>query len=189
MELKINPGYKHLVQKEDFCGAACIQMALFRKGVFIDQEELAKDLGIRIARKHRNLYIKKFRQLPNNHGHLGINLDDFKSNKMKKILRKYGLVCDIAYLNKIDNHREFIIENIRKNNDIMTNIYLKPIRNVDTGHYVLISEFDNRNDVVTICDPSFSSKSFWNITLEDLLNSMSYKWTGKYRGFLVLRGV
>jgi len=49
--LKIRPQYKHLMEKEDFCGPACVQMILFRRGIWIDQELLAYKLGACVDKK------------------------------------------------------------------------------------------------------------------------------------------
>lgn len=39
--------YQHLVEKPSLCGPTCLQMILLRRGIWIDQEIIAKEIGER----------------------------------------------------------------------------------------------------------------------------------------------
>lgn len=82
---------------------------------------------------------------------------------------------------------DFIAENIKSGNDLIVNFWWKPINGKEYGHYVLISEFDTKKKIVTVCDPSHTSRSFWSVELDKLKGSMSSEWTFTERGFVIIK--
>ena len=178
--MNINPPYKHLTQKNSFCGPACLQMVLFRRGIWVEQEELAKKLGTRIRNKNRNKYLLDFEINDND---AGLNLLEF--NHFGSILKEYGLKAKVIILSKIEDLRKLIEENLEKGNDTIINLhrgFYDPKKN--WGHFCLVSSIEN--DVVEICDPSFEDKSYWKTSVEELMKAMSKEIDGKERGLIML---
>jgi len=185
--MKIQPKYKHLTQKKNFCGIACVQMILFRRDFWVDQELLAYKLGAKIDEKDRDLYRFSFKELPSDNPDIGIRIMDFKKKKVKNFFQKYKLRVEVHLISEIDNVENFIIMNLKNNNDVIINFWWKPIKDIDFGHHVLLSGFDTKSKIVTACDPSPQNKSFWKVELNKLIKGMSSKWTGYERGFIVIK--
>jgi hypothetical protein len=186
--LKVEPGYRHLVQKRNLCASACIQMVLFRRGIWTDQERLAFELGTRIEEKDKWLYTLPFRALPSKSPDIGINIADFRKKKVTGALGKHGLEFDVFLTSEIESLESFLADNINKGNDVMINFWWKPISGIDFGHFVLLSEYDTEKRTLTVCDPSPGRKSLSRIGLEKLVKAMGPEFTGKERGLVVFRG-
>lgn len=183
--LKVNPPYKHFLQKRQFCGPACIQMILFRRGFKIDQERLAYNLGVLVDKKDSKHYYLKFKTAPTGDSRIGIMLKDFGKPRVKKVLGKYGLKVKVFKLSKIKNVGKFLADNIKSNKDVIMNFWWKPIDGTEWGHHVLLSKFYTKKRVVTVCDPGEKTKS-WSIKLDKLIEGMSSKFDGNERGFAVI---
>ncbi len=63
--LKLNPPYKHLVQKRYLCGPACLQMIILRRNLgWIHQEKIAEELGARILPAVKDTFVRKLKITP-----------------------------------------------------------------------------------------------------------------------------
>ena len=184
---KVKPKYKHLVQKKSLCGPTCILMVLFRQGKWIDQEKLAFELGIIIHEKNKHIYNQPFKTIKTPSDKIGIKLTAFKNKKITNSLRKYQIFPKVHLISQINNVSEFLKENINRNIDIIANFWEKPLKNRDIGHYAIISEYDDTKKIVTILDPDFESTTHWKCHIDQLTESMSSKWTGTERGFLLIK--
>lgn len=182
--IQIEPCYKHLVQMKSLCGAACVQMILFRKGVFIDQEEIAKRIGVRV-RKGSDLYCKNLDFAKEDNSDAGIDILDFKNKEVIEALRDFNLIPKVYLCSDIENPKGFILENLRNNKDIIANFHWNFVDGGNNGHHVLICGINLENDEFNICDPSFDKKKRWTIKINKLMESMSSKSDGKERGFIV----
>jgi hypothetical protein len=69
--------YAGIKQEKNLCGPTCLQMVLFRKGVWVDQEALAARIGLRIDENDRDLYNFPLKAAPSDDlSCLGIKLTD-----------------------------------------------------------------------------------------------------------------
>ncbi len=186
--IKLLSPYKHLVQKPCFCGPACIQMILFRRGIWVEQEKIGQKCGAKILPKDSKKFSRKILTTRNSKG-TGIWLTEFAKPKIVKFLKKYKLKPKVFLVGELENPVELIEKNLRNNNDIIANFWWKPINDVDYGHFVLVSEFDEKTKTLTICDPWYASKSFWKIKLSKLLKGMTKEFDGRERGFVVVSGI
>jgi hypothetical protein len=184
--MKQNPPYKHLVQKIHFCGPTCIQMILFRKGHWVEQEWLAMKMGTRVRNETAHIFNANFET--NEEGDAGIRIEEF--SKIKEFLAEYKLELEIITADKISDLRKLIIDNLKQSNDIIINfnrIVYNPQKN--WGHYSLINAIDEENDVVELCDPSGDDKYYWNTSVEKLNEAISPKWDGKDRGIVIVKEI
>lgn len=179
------PRYKHLLQKKSFCSAACIQMILFRRNFWIDQELLAKELDIKVCEDDLSLYVKKFMALPKGHPQIGFPLENFENDYVKDVLKTLHLKAKVHKLSEIENLEEFIASNIDCGRDVMLNIWWEPLTKRKHGHYVLVSEFDSEKGEATVFDPHYASKNEWTITTDQIKESMLDKWDGQERGLVI----
>lgn len=187
MTVKVDPPYKHLVQKKAFCGPTCIQMILFRRGIWTDQEELAYRMGVKIYEEQKDFYEHQFPVVEKGSPEYGMAIKDFESKEVLNVFKDFGLTAEVFLIREIDDVKEFIIEKIEDGCDVMTCFRFDPIDGREIGHYALVSEFDEKSDTVTLCDPYFECKRFWDVKLEKLKEAMSPKWDEIERGFVVVR--
>lgn len=181
--MKLN--YKHLVQKPSLCAPTCLQMIFLRRDIWVEQEEIAKEIGIKIPESEsESFYISL--PIGKTKEEFGISLIDFKNNKVKEFLNKHvpSLKATVYFISKIDDVIKFISNNLEKGNDVIANFWLKHFKKeLDIGHFSLISEIDG--DEITICDPWPENKSFWKTEVNELTKAMSDAFDGKERGFVV----
>lgn len=182
--MKIIPSYKHVFEKPDLCGPACLEMILIRKGILgIDQEKIAKELDARILPKNAQYILtilKISKKIP------GIDLIEFKQKKLTDFLKKYNipLQAQVFFLREVQNFTSFITGRLQKNNDIMVNFHTRIFnKGTNFGHFALVSEIDN--NTLTICDPEKRHGKFWKTSVEDLTKAMERTIDGKERGLVV----
>ena len=180
------PRYKHLLQKKSFCSATCVQMALLRRNVWVDQELLAQEIGIRISEEDAPLYVKKFDTLPKDDENIGFRLEEFEEKRTKEVLKTLYLKPKVHKYSEVENVEEFLIGHIDHGRDVILNIWWEPLTKRKHGHFVLVSEYDDEKKELLVCDPHYASKNEWTMSLEDLKESMDKKWDGNERGFAVL---
>lgn len=181
--MKITPSYKHLTQKSSFCGPASLQMILFRRGFWTEQEELAKKLNTKIKKKNKDRYMFNFEV---DDSDAGVPLEKFA--EIKELLKEYGLKAKILKTSEIKDLKELIQRNLEKGNDIILNIhrgYYDPKKN--WGHFCLVNSIEGEE--IKICDPSYEDKSYWKTSVEDLKQAMSDKIDGKQRGIVIISEV
>lgn len=187
MTLKIKPGYKHLIQKRNFCGPACLQMILLRRGIWYEQEPLSYKLDAKIDRKEKDMYLLPFKKMPSGDSRIGLKIKEFNGKTIKNFLKKFDLEAEVYLISQIKNLSGFIVKNIKEKNDIMINYWVKILSGKDSGHYVLLSEFDRKNNILTVCDPSPTGRAFWKVGLGKIKRAMSSKWDGNERGFVIIK--
>lgn len=181
MIIQIKPPYKHLVQKPHLCGATCLQMVLFRRGYWFEQEKLAKLLGTRIKSENKKLF--QFSFPTNDQNNRGITLEEFK--KAKPLLKKFNLNLKILKISEIKDLKKLILKNLRKGNDLIVNFKRTaycPEKN--WGHFALIKAW--KNNQIELCDPSYQDKPYWKTSLAQLKKAMSKKWDNQERGLIII---
>lgn len=180
----MNIAYKHLVQKLSLCGPTCLQMVLFRRGIWIEQEQIAKEIGVKVPESASKTY---HTQLPigQNLDELGISLIDFKSQKIHDFFAKHQipLRATVYFTGEISDPADFITKHLQAGHDIMVNFWMGYFKDDQKGHYGLISGLNG--DTVTICDPWLENKSFWETDLQVLIKTMTKEFDGEERGFVV----
>ncbi len=188
--IRIKPPYKHIVQKPSFCGPCCVQMILFRQGMWVDQEKMASELDAGISRERKNIYMLKYKIVKDKKSvRLGVSLKDM-GKRLNTLFRKHKLKLrsEIFHASQITNPKEFIADNMRSGNDMIIDFWLRqksPEKGV--GHYVLISEIDTKNNKITVCDPDYDSKAFWKIDIDEMMRLMDKSWDGNERGMVVIK--
>lgn len=176
--------YKHIFQKPSLCGPTSFQMILERHGYHFDQEEIAQDIGVKVAAHEIGAFSRPL--LIGEGKDLGLNLEAFEGKQIKEFLTKHNIPLEpkVYYLHEITNVREFIYKNMKLGNDVMADIkmdYFKP--ELEMGHYCLVSEIDEDN--LTICDPWPDNGQFWKTSVQELAKSMDTSHDGTERGFVV----
>jgi hypothetical protein len=143
-------------------------MVLFRRGVWVEQEQVAKELGTRISQSMVNQFYINL-PIAKDDNETGTDLAEFVGEKIKALFKKYKLPLKtkIYYIDEIKNIKQFIIDNLKKGNDMMFNFSDRLYNPTsDEGHYSLVSAITG--DTVTLCDPWIENKSFWQTKLNDL---------------------
>ena len=180
--------YKYsLIQKKSLCGAACLQTILFRKGIWIDQETLAKKLKINILEKYKHAYSIKFPTVKKENSLLGIDLKNFSSKSFKTYLKKFNLNSEVHFYEN-ETILNIIISALKSDQDIIVNLKLTTFYpESKTGHYVLIKSFDTRKNIISFQDPDFENKSTWKCSAKKFLESLSNKYDGETRGICIIK--
>lgn len=179
--MKIAPPYKHLVQKPSCCGSTCLQMVLFRRGHWLEQEELAHKINTKIRKDYSKFFEKDF--LTAEVGDAGAPLEGFL--EINPFLKQFNLKAQVFKISQIKDLKEFLAENLKDNKDVIINfsrLAYHPERN--WGHFALISSINDNE--IEICDPSYHSKAYWKTTLTQLKEAMLPEWDGKERGLAII---
>lgn len=189
-KISIKPNYIPLTQQKYCCLPCCIQWVMLRRGMkLISQDEMAKDLGVVIALEDQRLFNVKMRtakKLPN--GKLGYGTWIYK---IPEFLKKHKIPLTVKrfYPSKIDNVKNFLIENLKNGNDIIVSFnmaaYARPESGVNYGHSCIVDSITiKKNIIVTLGDPTYSHRKFFDIDLEKLLRGMTTEY-GKEKSFKV----
>jgi hypothetical protein len=153
---------------------------MLRRGMkLISQDEMAKDLGVVIAPDDQRLFnikMKVAKKLPQ--GKFGYGTWTYK---IPQFLKKHKIPLDVEryYPSKIGDVKNFLCENLKAGNDIIVSFnmaaYAKPGSGVNYGHSCVIDSITtkNKNVIVTLGDPAYSHRKFFDIELQKLLDGMT----------------
>ena len=182
---KLEPAYKHLVQKPFLCGPCCVQMILLRRGLgWFDQEKIAFEFKVKpwIGSKFAFMFPFKFVKKKQEAGPYIKEL----AQEFRRFAKKHKLLLEIKLykISEVENPTFFIARNLKNGNDIIVNFWLKPVTNANSGHFVLIAAINGKT--VELCDPGDTDKSFWKANIDNIIYGMSKKWDGNERGFIVV---
>lgn len=188
----LKPKYVPLVQKPECCAVTCFQMLLFRNGLgLFDQENLAKFFGVKVNKKHHNMFNVKLEILSDYNYDEGISTLD-SVNKVNAFFRKnkINLAAEAKRITEVEDLKMFIKSNIVLNNDLWVEYKGHYIHKSDQmkGKYLhdgLIETIDTKNNEVVIIDPSPDHKPRIKIRLKSLFDSLSTKF-GKETGFVII---
>ena len=188
--MKIEPKYKHLVQKPQLCFPAIVSMVCLRKGYWLDQEDIAKELNIKVTKEDSQAFNHKF-EIAENILEAGYDVQNINSDNLNKIFKKYKIpiIVEFKKISEIEKLDEFIINNLTNNVDIGMLFLWKAFgKEANHAHYVLISAYDENKKIVEVCDPaSRNLKSFWTAEISTFKLGMDKKWDGKERGFFIFK--
>lgn len=167
---------------------------MLRRGLsLISLDEMAKDLGTVIAPEDQRLFnikMKVAKKLPK--GKFGYGTWVYKIPQFLK-KHKIPLVVERIYPSEIDNIQNFLCKNLKCGNDIIVSFNVAAYANPESGanyaHSRVVSAVavKNKKVIVTLGDPAYTHKKFFDIDLQKLLNGMSTKY-GKEKSFKVFRG-
>lgn len=161
-------------------------MVLLRKGIWMDQEDIARKVNARIFADAKNSFSTKLK-ITKDDTEVGIYLREFREGRIKSLLKNLrpSLKTEVFLVSEIKDIKAFIKKNLNKNNDIIANIHMSYFdKKSRFGHFVLVSEIEENE--VTLCDPSPKSQSFWMTTVNKLVISMGEEFDGLERGFVVI---
>lgn len=188
MILKPSPQYKPLVQMKYCCAACSILWILHRRGYWVDQEIIAKEIGIKIPKKFQKLFRVKMKTTRKRSEYGAPRLIAKDSHLVNRFLKKYKIPLKMTpfKISKIKDPKKFIIDNLKKGNDLMLSFHWRGLgKRWNWGHVCVLAEFDTARNIVTIGDPAYNMPKFWKINLHKLVRAMSSEWDGRERGFYV----
>lgn len=163
MIYKLKPEYFPLIQKPVMCNVACLQMILFRHGYRLTQDFIAK--GIK-------------------------NYDGFKTiehaDRINTFLKKNKLPFKVISFkaSKINDLKEFIINSIKKNNDLWVELDNKIMYGTSGGHDCLVQSTNTETNKVILIDPYGSHDQIYGVSFPKLYKAISK--TDRERGFLLV---
>ncbi len=191
--VKIVPPYKPLVQLRWCCAACCVQWVLFRRGFWVDQEEIAKYTGLKVPKKMAQYYIYpvKITRKRKDWGtsvHMEKQINKlFKDKNIPLKIKKYNYSV-------IKDTTKFIAENLKSSNDIMIDFHWyglsKRKKSYNWGHVCVVAGVElTKKPKLILGDPGFNQPKYWKADLKKLVSAMSPKYDGHERGFWVISKV
>ncbi|MBT5022238.1 hypothetical protein HOK51_00755 [Candidatus Woesearchaeota archaeon] len=189
--IKLNPPYRHLYQKPAFCGPCCVQMIFLRRGLWEEQEEIAIELNTGILKKDTIHYSMPPKIVDGkDETKIGVALEKFDIH-LNELFKKHKFKLHAKQFDKseIINPKNFIENNLKEDNDIIVDFWLKQTSNSGVGHFILISGINTESEQLIICDPDGDAKSEWTISITELFDLMDKKWDGNKRGFVVVKKI
>jgi hypothetical protein len=190
---KVNPPYKPLTQQKYCCFPCAIQWILLRRNLqWIDQEDIATMCDMRIPKKLKNLFKKKFK-FTKNPSEYGTNVYTSKDRHIERLFKKYKVPLKVkrVLISEIEDPTEFVLKNIENGNDLMLDFHWyglgKKEKSFNIGHVVVISEIKlEKNPIVILGDPGQNRRKFWEVSLSKLAKAMDKKYDGHERGFWII---
>jgi hypothetical protein len=185
--LKVIPPYKPLVQMKSCCLPCSILWILHRRGYWIDQEVIAKELRIRLPKRALSLFNEKMLVARRKGSTGACNIIGKDAYLVDDMFRKYRIPLKMTTfkISKVDNPEKFISDNMRKGNDIMLSFNWKGLgRKYNRGHVVVLSEISPKN-IITIGDPSQVNCKFWKVPLNRIVKAMGKEYDDNERGFYI----
>ena len=190
--MRIKPNYFPLTQQKYCCFPCCIQWILLRRGLkLISQDKIAKEVGLVIPPEDQRLFNEKMKtakKIPKGKTTYGTWKVD-----VPKLLNKFNIPLKMRsyYPSKIATVKKFIIDNLQKGNDIIVSFnvgpYSRPKNSVNYIHSCVIDSIraQGKKTIVTLGDPSYSHRKFFDIDLKILLEGMSNKYYSREKSFKV----
>jgi len=155
-----------------------------RKIKHVSQEEIAYDLGLIIPKKEAHFFAKvRMGKKPvagygTQVGKKNYSINNYFLKNKIKLKEKY------FFIDKISGIQKFLIEKLRKNNDIMVCFNNKKLYgNGDYGHVSLIKGIQNDN--VILMDPEKGKRK---VKLLKLINAAKLHGIKRRGGFWIISG-
>ena len=184
--LTLNPKYTRLVQGPCCCCVTAFQMILYRRGFgLFDQEKLAKELKIKMDKHDSKAYNVKL-DIYTNQSDAGMRTTD-SEEIINQVLKKNNipLVAKGVDASDISDLKEFIIQNINKNNDLWMEWMIYKVYdeeqhkkqwNMPTWMSCHDSVIENINDEpdtkVTVVDPFWYHKPRTDIDIKKIKDAL-----------------
>lgn len=193
--IKIKPPYKPLTQLPYNCMACALEWVLLRRGLkWIDQEEIGLMLSLKIPKSFAKYYTKTI-PVTKQRKYYGTGVfTKGQTHKLaQEIFDKYEIPLKIKRfsVHEILNPKEFIVQNLKKGNDILLDFHWcgigKRSKLWNIGHVCVVSGIVLNKDVeVVLGDPGYFMPKFWSVKLDKLIKAMDKKYDGHERGFWII---
>jgi len=194
--IRIKPEYIPFTQQKYCCFPCCIQWILFRRGLkLISQDKIAKEVGLVIPPEDQRLFneeMKVVKELPK-----GVTTYGVWKVDILKFFKKYRVQLKMTsyYPSKIPDVKKFIINNLQKGNDMIVSFNVAPYANpkykVNYIHSCVIDSIrtKDKKTIITLGDPSYTHRKFFDIDFDILLEGMSDKYDSKEKSFKVFTDI
>lgn len=188
----LNPKYLPLIQKPLCCAVTCLQMILFRNGCGLhDQEDLAVKFGVRISPENALAFRDDMPVLTRTNFDEGIPTVE-SEDKINSFLKEagYPLKAKAWKFSEIEDTSSFLLDNIKRNNDIWIEYHSQEIHSYDRsgGDYIhdgLVESLDAVGRTAVVIDPMPEHRQRLNVTLNQIENGISEKF-GRETGFVIV---
>jgi hypothetical protein len=190
MILGVTPKYKPKTEKEFCCVPAVLQMIQERRGLeYGSQDEIGYQLGLIVPKEKAHLYPKALTgRMPKHGWGTQVSKRPYSINEYFK-KNGYPLELTIHSAPKVEAAIKFIIQNIKKNNDIIVCYNsLLLFGSGDEEHVSLIEEIDPKNGEMTIIDPAIGVPKTRKVEMRELLPALKFRRTGGMGGLWVVSG-
>ena len=180
------PPYKPLDQKPYCCVPTCISMVLDRRKISHDsQDEIGYELGLTVPKEKAHLYTKvRTGKKPIAGYGTQVGKKQYSINHFFK-KNNIGLKETYFFVKDISDVREFIISNIKLNNDIIVCFNNEKLHGKgDWGHVSLIQGIEK--NIVSLVDPGKDVPKIRKVKLDKLIESMEYHGKEKSGGFWLI---
>lgn len=187
MKFKVKSDYKSLTQMKWCCAACAVLWILHRRGYWVEQADIAREIKIRIPKKDLKLFSAKMAitRKRNDYGAPDlIGKDAFLINQFLK-RHKIPLKMNSWKIGLIENPKKFIVENIKKGNDVMLSFHWRGLGLKGKGHVAVLAEIDDKENTVIIGDSAINRPKFWKVKLDKLVRAMSAQYDHCERGFYI----
>ncbi|KPJ54961.1 hypothetical protein AMJ47_02750 [Parcubacteria bacterium DG_72] len=171
------------------CGCCAFLWVLHRKGYWIDQEEIAQRCNLRVPKRDLKKFTRKIK-VAKSKKNVGTSPERMHIY-LNRLLRakRIPLIVEKYPISKIENPKEFVVNNLRVKNDIVVSFSCKPFRQYkfSWGHVCVISGFDLKKEELTLGDPGQNQLKYWKVSLKKITKAMDKKYDGSERGFLLVK--
>lgn len=175
--------YKHLKQKEFFCGPTCLQIILFSEGDWVSQARLAKTINVKVDEDKADAYGDEIdTALP---GKGGVPIDTFTDPDVKDGLDDYNLRASVHRMPGQDELRDTIDQVSNDGEHVIVNVHLQPLLGESFAHYLLVESVED--DALVLRDPHFATRDVWSASFEEVEYAMQPHWDDQSRGLIVVK--
>ena len=185
MKISITSKYNPKTEKEYCCVPAILQMIHDRRGLkYASQDEIGYQLGLIVPKEKAYLFSKvRTGRMPKTGWGTQTTKNQYSINNYF-IKNNLPLKLTTHNIQKIEKASKFVIQNLKKDNDIII-CYNSQVLfgGGDIEHVSLIEEIDTENDELTIVDPAIGSPKIRKIKLYKLIQVLKSKKMGKIGGF------
>ncbi len=187
--IKTKTPYIPLTQQKYCCVACAVQWILLRRKVkMVEQEIIAKELGLTIPRSVQKLFNVKMRTLKKK-PKIGWGTREQDGNKLNAFFKKHQipLKAKKIFYEDIKDPVKLISENLQKGNDIMAITNMQTIdKNKKYGHALIVTELIlDKISRVVLGDPDAKEPKFWETELDKLIAGMDKKY-GYSQGLYII---
>ncbi len=178
--------YIPLTQQPFCCTPTCIQMILLRRNLIIfSQEEIGYDFGLTVPKKYKKLLPNaKTGKKPSGGWGTQVNKKEYSINNFFR-RHKIQLKEDYFSVSRVKNIKEWIKEQIKKNNDIIVCFdYGKLYGGKGQGHVSILNSILDK--CVTLIDPKYDVPKYRKVALERLIKSMEFHGEKNNGGFWLI---
>lgn len=189
MIISLKPKYIHLVQKPCCCNVACLQMIFYRRGFgLFDQQKLAKYFKIKVDKndfKSFNIKLGVFTSKNYDEGLKTIESEKIINRFFKE--NKISLIAKAVRASEITNLKEFLINNIKNNNDLWLEYKTHKIHGEKMIHDNVVEAVNiiSGKVMVTLVDPYWAYKPRLDVHIGRIAEAISDKY-GRETGFIVI---